>query len=190
MVVENLSGQPQAYGAGVICLGAAAKFAYPRTTFVVQPQAYDGSAVACPRSAPHALNGYFGSQSAADLGKALLADNGLDRTHKREYGVADVKSSAHEPVGLFGGAICTSLNTRLLSGDGMVAAGMHDSLYGKCSHGTPVAVSAFAFPKNAHDRGTVVIDGIGNIGHSKAFVGVRSLTDHPVAYTAGTVCVS
>jgi hypothetical protein len=188
VAVQNLSDQPQGYVAGVICLRARAKFAYPRTSYVVQPQGADGSSVSCPSAASHSLSAYFNVQSPADLGKALLDNFGTDNRGKHEFGVAGVKSSSGTPVGMIGGAVCTSLQTRFYGFDSTVAPGANDGQSSICPRNAPVAVGGFAFAKTASDDGALLVAGMGNIGR-KGYAGVRNLTDHAVPYSAGALCV-
>jgi len=188
VVVQNLSDQPQPYIAGVICLRASARFAYPRTTYVVDPQASNGARVGCPNGAPHALSAYFQVQSPADLGKGLLDNLGPDTQGKHEFGVAGVKSFSGGPVGMYGGAVCTSLHTTLYGYDATVAPGKNDLQSSICPRKTPVAVGGFAYAKAAADDGAILLADIGNLGR-KGYAGVRNLTDHPVPYSAGALCV-
>jgi hypothetical protein len=186
--VENLSAQPQGYYAGIVCLGAKAKFAYPRTTFVVPSNGDGGGFVDCPRAAPHAINGYFGVQATADLGKALLDFTGPGH-FKHEVDGAGVKNLSGVPVGLFAGPVCTSLRTAESAFEGVVAPGKDDGFKGSCPSRSPIAVSGAFVAKSEADYGTILMDDSFSIARAKWDVGVRSLTNHPVHYFASTLCV-
>jgi hypothetical protein len=192
--IENRSEQPQVYFVDVVCLGAKAKFAYPRSTFVVQPHGYEENAGECPRSVPHAINGYFGPQASSDLGKALLAFTTPLFTaplrFKHELDGAGVKNLGGVPVGLFAGAVCTSLRTASPNLEAAVVdPGTDAGFTQSCPSRTPIAVSGAFTAKAQSDYGTIVMDASFRLTHRKWFVGVKNLTSRPVPYYAGAVCV-
>ncbi|MDQ1429340.1 MAG: hypothetical protein QOK39_2816, partial [Acidimicrobiaceae bacterium] len=161
VVVQNLSDQPQGYLVGVICLRASARFAYPRVTYVVDPRGTSGAIVGCPNTAPHAISGYFSVQSSADLGKGLLDNWGIYKNGKQEFGVAGVKSVSGAPIGMYGGAVCTSLQTGSSGFHSTVAPGMTEAQIAPCPRKTPVAVGGFAFAKAVADDGAIVLIAMG-----------------------------
>jgi hypothetical protein len=188
VVVENRSGQPQGYFVGIVCLGAKATFAYPRSTFVVQANAYEEGSGECPRAAPHAINGYFGPQAAANLGQALLAFTAPLR-FKHEVDGAGVKNLSGVPLGLFAGAVCTSLRTAAPVYNGVVDPGTREGFTGPCPSRTPIAVSGAFSATAKSDYGTIVMDSTGQEGHHKWGLGVKNLTERRVPYLSGPVCV-
>jgi hypothetical protein len=188
VVVENLTGQPRGYFVGIVCLGAKAKFAHPRSTFVVSPNRYELGAAECPRAAPHAINGYFGVQAAADLGKALLAFTGPGHL-KHEIDGAAVKNLSGAPVGLFAGAVCTTLRAAEPAYEGVAAPGTFSGHAASCPSRTPNAVSGTFGAKAESDDGTIVMSTSSQVTHRKWLVAVKNLTSRPVPYYVGTVCV-
>jgi hypothetical protein len=109
--VENLTNQPQQMDIGVVCLRANARFAYPRTGgYFVDNRGPNYGQTNCPRSAPRAIDGYFGVSSAADAGSIALFES-YPFVRKVGGDLVGIKGFASSPVDYFAGAVCTSLRT-------------------------------------------------------------------------------
>jgi hypothetical protein len=188
VAVKNLTDQPQGFFAGVVCVAARAVFTYPRTTTVVQA-AYGAFASRCPRRAPHAIDSYFGPQSAADLGKVVRSFNGPSIQGKVQYGVGGVRNTGTDPIALFGGAICTSLPTTLDGGpsNAPLAPDKEDGYSTRCSTRFPTPIGGFAYPLKDADRGLLMITN--TYGTGKFWdIGARNFGDRAVTFETGVVC--
>lgn len=188
VAVKNLVQQPQGYFAGVICARSSATFAYPSTTFVVTPSnPNNGFGISCPSTASHGLSAFFGPESIENLSDSLLSDN----AGNPHGAYASVNDMSNAPVGLFGGAICTSLRPAAVSTSYQpLASGTGIGWTFTCPRRTPFAVGSMLVPKQSSDSGALEItsDFRAPGGH-KWTTGFVNVSDHSVEYFAGAVCI-
>ena len=187
--VANRSNQPQGVIIGTVCLSANARFAYPRVDNTVSdPPGYSNVGNFCPRSAPHAIDNYFGLQSAANAGSLLLADAFpfTGRADGFETGMTNVAST---PVFSFEGSVCTNLTSATNIFSYKVAAGTGTGFTAPCPRSTPVAVSGTFRTSKQPDDGNIAMDFTWPFARSGWAVGVTNLAHHTVKYVAGAVCV-
>lgn len=192
VAVKNLVEQPQGYIAGIVCVRAKARFAYPGVTFVITMTNRASFNVYCPATAPRALGAYFGPQSTRDLGDTSLSDNGAGRLSKRDQGAyAIVDDSSSLPIGVFSGASCSSLNTtEVQTPYKSLASGVGAFWNFTCPHQTPFAVGSVIVPKRFSDGGALApAESFSSQNGHKWFVALKNLSDHSVDYFAGAVCI-
>jgi hypothetical protein len=192
--VENLTNQTQGLIMGVVCLGADARFAYPRTSNDVGPSGFTDGFADCPRSAPHAIDNYFGVQSAGSAGSILLAETSPFPFGKVDSDGTGVRNLTTQTVGFFAGTVCTSLRSATRYFRDAVAAGKNSGVMASCPRQTPVAVSGTFFPvlPKPHmksNAGKIAMDFTFPYARNEWSMGVTSLTDHAVKYLVGAVCV-
>jgi hypothetical protein len=191
VAVKNLLQQPQGYVAAIDCVRAKAAFAYPGVTAVVTTSNQNGVASFCPATAPHALGAYFGPQSNADLGNTLLSDNGAVPEGKRQGAYATLDDVSNVPIGVFGGASCTSLHANgAQTPFKSVAPGVGAFWAFACPHKTPFAVGGLLFPKHSSDDGAIApTESFSSQNGHKWFIALMNLSDHNVDYSAGARCI-
>jgi hypothetical protein len=187
--IKNLVAQPQGYYAAIVCVRANARFAYPRTTFVVTPNGgmFNNFSVRCPRKAPHSINTYFGTQSAADSGSVLLSDN-----QGAPLPDATVDDVSNQPVAMFGGAVCTNLRRALpRTSVESVGSGMADGWIMTCPPQAPFAVSGWFLVYGAlSDLGSIEVTQSALITNfHKWLLDFNNVSGHAIRYVAGAVCV-
>ena len=195
--VENLTNQPQQMDIGVVCLRANARFAYPRTGgYFVDTRGPNYGQTHCPRSAPRAIDGYFGVSSAADAGSIALFES---YPFGRKVGgdLVGIKGFASLPVDYFAGAVCTSLRTAAGYFTEKVATHSRNGLGVTCPRRTPIGVGGtfYALGPKGHpfaEDGNILMDYTftenGRRGRTWV-MGVTNLTGHTVRYEIGALCV-
>jgi hypothetical protein len=188
--VKNLGDQPRGFGAGVVCVSARARFAYPRASIVAQPQQANGIRLRCPRSAPSSIGSSFELQPGAAAGSALV--NFMSQTYNKKGpdGGEDggMRNLTDVPVGFLVGSVCSSLPIHPHQATGTVPPQKTDGFTFRCPRGQ-FAVSGSFFGPDASNSGAVVLDGSFAIGLRKWSIDVKNLASQPVPYVAGDVCV-
>ena len=126
--VANLTTTPQRLNIGVLCLRAKARFAYPlKRNWVIPANGYGGGSSRCPRSAPHAIDNYFGIQSVVGAGSLLLADTYPFASGNVEGSETGVENRSDRTVGIFAGSVCTSLRSKTSYVRDRVASGQQSA---------------------------------------------------------------
>jgi hypothetical protein len=184
VVIQNLSMTPLAYGAGIVCLGTTARFAYPQTTAAVDPQQPGGGAISCPRAAPTAIGGYFAPQSPSDLGAVSLA--GLVPFSHRALIL--LKGIAARPVAVVIGAVCSTLHRVRAGGQGVASPGGQFEFRGSCPRSTRAIGADFAQTSSDNPGSLELVASFAH-GKNKWATGVMSTASTPTEFVAGAVCV-
>jgi hypothetical protein len=81
------------------------KIKYFANQGTVQPGAEDGSSYKCPKSAPHAISGFFGPAAAEAVGQIVLTDSFPEGKTNRTWDVG-VKNLSTTPQQYFVGVVC------------------------------------------------------------------------------------
>jgi hypothetical protein len=194
IAVENMSDQTQTVVFGIVCVRADARFAYPRTrNTVAGPGGYSVGLSNCPRSAPHPIDDYFGTQSAADTGLLLLAAAYPFSSGEAGGFVTGVRNTASNALLFFAGSVCTSLPIATSYIRETVGAGKTDGATIRCLRQTPVAVSGTFYPLPPRrinpDDGKILMAFSFLAARNTWAAGVTSLTAHVVKFAVGTVCL-
>jgi hypothetical protein len=71
----------------------------------IQPGAFDGSSGKCPKKAPHAVSGYWGTDDATREGDLVVIRSTPIHTSGREWEVA-LKNTSLTPVTAYVGTVC------------------------------------------------------------------------------------
>jgi hypothetical protein len=194
LAAENMTPQPQTVIFGIVCVRADARFAYPRERNTgAGPSGYSAGFSDCPRSAPHAIDNYFGMQSVADTGLLLLAGAYPFSSGKASGFLTGVRNQANRSLLFFAGAVCTSLRSATIYFRDEVAAGKNKGASVRCPGQTPVPVGGTFYPLPPRavnpDDGKIAMDYSFLAARNVWAMGVTSLTDHTVKYAIGAVCV-
>jgi hypothetical protein len=81
------------------------KVKYFASQGTVQPGAETGSAYKCPKSAPHAISGFFGPASEQAVGQIVLSDSFPEGKTNRTWDIG-VKNLSTVPQEFFVGVVC------------------------------------------------------------------------------------
>jgi hypothetical protein len=193
--IANLTNKPQRLNIGVVCLRANATFAYPlERGWVVPPNGYGGGSSQCPRSAPHAIDNYFGIQGSVHAGSLLLADTYPFTSGKVEGFETGVENRTTRVARIFAGSVCTSLPSQTSYVRDKVGPEKHSDVAVRCPPQTPLALSGtfYALPpapsRNPND-GKIALGGTTPYKRTAWAIGVTSLTHHAVRDVVGAVCI-
>jgi hypothetical protein len=196
--VENLTSQPQQMWIGVLCLRASGTFAYPRAGggLFVDTSGPNYGQTNCPRTAPNAIDGYFGVRSAADAGTIALFES-YPYGRKLSGDFVGIKGFSSLPVEYFAGAACTNLPTAVGYYAQKVAAHSRSGLGVNCPRGTPIAAGATFYAQGPRrhpfaDDGSILMDFTFTQTPERPrtwWMGVTNLTGLTVRYESGAVCV-
>jgi hypothetical protein len=187
VVLHNLTPMPQPFFAGAVCLGADVRFVYPRTTGVAGPGAEAGANLACPKTAPRAIGGFFRPQAAGGLGQ-LVADGSFRTRAGWDTGVRNIGPT---PQGYVAGAVCTeaALRTATVTRERTVAPGAALQTRLQCPRATPVPVAPLFAAADAAARGQIVATDAFRTGARTWLTGVRNISPQPQRAGVGVVCV-
>jgi hypothetical protein len=186
--LQNLTPQPQPFFAGTVCVGASVKFAAVRTSGVAAPGVDAGANVACPRSAPRALGGFFRPQTPAGIGQ--LAGDGSFRT--REGWDIGVRNLGPSPQGWFGGAVCggSELRSVIVSHVRTIPAGQAAHVALRCPARAPQPVAAVFAAADAAAAGQILATDAFRTGARTWTTGIRNVSPAPQRGVGGVVCVA
>lgn len=187
----DASDKPQGFYVAVVCLGAAAKFSYPRTSLVANPQKPVGDLIQCPRSAPTPIASIFQLQPGSQRGGAIVAATSQSYNKK---GVVNAQLGAmtnltDQPIGVTIGAVCSSLRVTTSLARATVSPGKVDGFTFQCRRGEFAVGGGFFASKSVISPDLTLVDSFQDPGRRWA-VGVKDLGTAPIRYVAVNVCVS
>jgi hypothetical protein len=185
--LQNITGDPQPFFAGTVCVGADVSFAYPRASGVAAPGMDSGANVPCPRAEPRAVGGWFRPQSPSGVGQ--IAGDSAFRT--REGWDLGVRNIGPMPQAYFAGAVCAgaALRTAMVSRVRTLPAGLavHTAL--RCPAREPQPVTAVFAAADTAAAGQIVATDAFRTGAARWTTGIRNLSSSPQRGAAGVLCV-
>jgi hypothetical protein len=187
--VENGAPQTENVYMGVLCLRAQARFAYPHRQALAKPSGFSDAFADCPRSAPHAIDDYFGPPSPGELGSLVLSETDPFPFQGADSEATGVRNLTSHTVSFTAGAVCTTLHTVTRYFRGRVAPGGRDAAGARCPRTTPVAVSGTFFTRRHADAGKIAMSLTQPLSTSSWEMGVFALSSTTVRYLGGTICV-
>jgi hypothetical protein len=187
VVLKNLTPLPQPFFAGAVCLGSAARFAYPETTGVAAPGMDDGFSLRCPARAPNGIGGFFSPQDGAGLGQ-LGNDSSFPTKTGWDIGVRNID---RDPHGYFAGAVCVGapMATALLSRTETVAAGARIEIHLRCPRRAPQPIGSVVAAGDAAARGQILATDAFRAGARTWNTGVRNVSTASQRAGVGVICV-
>jgi hypothetical protein len=165
---------------------ARLKVVYREDRGVLQPGSTDGFSERCPAAAPHAIAGYFGTDSPSTSPLVSLADSVPFGKAGRAWSIG-VKNLSPDPQAYFVGAVCASSGPYVrVSNSGTVAPGQTDGYDVTCPRRAPNPISGW-FSPTAQNTGQLMLVASDPSGRGWT-ISVKNASDQPQAYAAGAIC--
>lgn len=165
------------------------KVVYVEDKGVVQPNATDGYGETCPKAAPHAIGGYFGTDTQGDTPMVAITQSAPYGKRGKNWSIG-VKDLSDEPQSFFVGVVCANGGPyKLVSRTGAADGGQTDGFDVSCPRTFPKPISSF-FYATTEDTGQLVLVSSSPTGGRDWTTVVKNVTDQPQAWVAGTVCAA